>query len=169
MKSRIVIVIAVLGLALGGVVVAKPVPTSEATGTVYDVDFGSMRTQILIQPPDSTGQDTYFVASSLLQDVLQASFISKRELRVKHSQRNIIEVTLLATPTDPCSGDGCVQEIRCTANECSARIAGIRDPVKTTNRRALGVLVTAVSDGRKVDDLLFDGNRTITRVKVNKP
>ena len=166
-KNSRLFLIAVLVLAVHSAVVAKPL---SVTGNVYDIDFGKGQTQILIRPPAS-GDSTYFVKSEMLQAVLQAAFISGRTVRVQHVNRVILEVAILNTPTDqPCTDPGCVEQLSCTPVECTASIRGEGAPVKTKAGRASGVLFTAVGDNRRVEELAYDTQRVITRVKkVNKP
>jgi hypothetical protein len=145
----------------------EPTPTTipaEFTGTVRDVDYGSAKTQVLIGP--------HFIGtvkSDLLQDVLQTSLISERAVRVTYYGKDITRAVLIQTPTTPCPDGGCVLEIDCTGSECTALVDGEPDRLRVIDRRTLGILLTAINDGRRVDNLAFDENRIITRVKVNMP
>jgi hypothetical protein len=145
-------------------------PSLEFTGTAYDIDYAPDRTQVLIRPAGNPAGVNLvgFVKSDVLQDVLQTSFVASRIVRVTHYDQNIIRVVLVHTPT-LCSEPGCVSEIDCSDFGCTAVIVGESDQVRLTDRRTLGVLLTAINDGRRVEELIVNANRIITRVKVNIP
>ena len=145
-------------------------PTEEFTGTAYDIDYASDQTQVLIRPagapegPNLVG----FIKFDAIQDVLQTSLVASRMVQVTHYRQNIIRAVLIQTPTI-CSEDGCVLEVDCSDFECTAVITGESARVKVPNRRALGILLTAINDGRRVEELIVNQQREITRVKVNVP
>ena len=146
-------------------------PSAEFTGTAYDIDYSPNRTQVLIKNANATHDPknlTGFITSDLLQNVLQASLIAARIVRVTHFDGNIIRAVLVPTPTI-CSDDGCITEVDCTATECTAVIVGEPGRLNIKDQRTLGVFLTAINDDRRVQNLSVDQSRNIIQVKVNVP
>jgi hypothetical protein len=143
-------------------------PSMEFTGTVYDVDYATRRTQVLIKPAGAPeGRNLVgLVKSDAIQDLLESSLIASRPIRVTHYNQNIIRAVLVQTPS-LCAESGCVLEVDCSDFECTAVVVGESDRVFAADRRALGILLTAINSGRRVADLILDQNRNITRVKIN--
>ncbi|HEX2061682.1 MAG TPA: hypothetical protein VHK90_13160, partial [Thermoanaerobaculia bacterium] len=110
--------------------------------------------------------DALLVADERLQRVLEAAFVAEREVRVEVLDKQIQSVTIAQSPTTGCTDDGCVTELTCSPS-CIATIAGRAKPVKSDDPRAIGVLLTAISDDRPVQQLDVDENDVIQRVKVN--
>lgn len=137
----------------------EPVVTEHA-GPVRDIDFVDNKVQVLI------GNDALLVADDRLQSVLEAAFVSEREVRVVADDKHIRSATIFRSPTAGCSDDGCVSELTCSP-DCTAIIQGYGE-VTTIDPRAIGVLLAAVADDRPVMELVVDAQRVIRRVKVNR-
>ena len=158
--------------AMGGPAVQTNRPAREFIGTAYDIDYSRERTQVLVRPAgDQPVNLVGFVTSDMLQDVLESSLIASRQVSVTHYgdeliAHQIIRVVLLATPMT-CSDNGCVTELDCSALECTATIVGQSRRLNLSDRRVLGVILTAVNSGRHVEELIVDQSGNLTRVKVN--
>lgn len=145
-------------------------PSVEFTGTAYDIDYAPERTQVLIRPTGAPEGENLigFLKSDMIQDLLQTSLVASRTVRVTHYGQNIIRAVLVQTPT-LCTDAGCVTEVDCADFECTVVVVGESGRVLAKDRRVLGVLLTAINGGRRVEELIVDQHRNITRVKVNVP
>jgi hypothetical protein len=148
--------------------VAQTSGREQFTGRVRDIDYGVNQTQVIMSGTSSADELVATVTSDRVQNVLQSGLITGRPTQVRHANHIIQSAKLLSLPTT-CSGPGCVEELTCDATSCEARISGHVGQVSTMNRRALGILLTAVNHGTKVSELTTDKKNQITRVKVKVP
>jgi hypothetical protein len=138
------------------------------SGRVRDIDYSSAQTQVILSGTAPTDELVATVASDRVQGVLQSALVSGRTAKVSHLNHKIQSATLLSSPTT-CAGPGCVEQLSCSVGSCKATISGHQGDVSTTDRRALGILLTAVNKGVPVSELMTEKNGTIKRVKVNVP
>jgi hypothetical protein len=169
------LVIAITTFVLGNSVpssFAASVPANPSTvefvGTVYDIDYGAGRTQVLVKGTGPTDELVAFLTDDRLQGVFESALITGRSVRVNHTKGVVRAVTLLASPTTACSGSGCVEQVECAAY-CDVSISGQPAQVRTDARRALGIILTAINTQKPVSELIVDNQKRITRVKINIP
>jgi hypothetical protein len=146
-------------------------PDQNFVGTVYDLDYLGNQgwTQALLKT--ATGQ-TDLVAttkSEILQAVLEAGILNATSVSVTYRAGEPAELhsaTLRLIPA--CREKGCIEEVRCTSEECFAKLTGYSE-IRTTNPRALGILLTAVKKKKAVEYLDVNQRGEIVRVKINVP
>jgi hypothetical protein len=172
-----VIIVALLGLAMEFAIAADGSPTDKMyAGRVYDIDYLGNRgwTQILIAPPAGTVNLAATTESSLVQAVLETALLNGMQAHVTYQDGQPAKIQTASLSTGPLGGcfeKGCVQAVSCSAatGECSARITGETQDAKTSNYRALGILLTAINKKKAVEYLTLDEQHVIMRVKVNVP
>ena len=162
--GTITAILVVVALILPNAMAANP--SGIHAGRVRDIDFLGNHTQIIISGPAPTDDLVATVADDRLQSLLQSAFLTGRTVQV--SAKGVITKVTLRSSLTHCSTSGCVQELRCTTS-CEATIADRAGQAITANRRALGILLTAINKDIPVEELITDKNDQIARVKVNIP
>lgn len=170
------LVATLLASAFGAGLPQAPAPTDQNfVGRVYQLDYlaGQGWTQVLVRP--AIGDPLIAkTQNEPLQQILETAILNETEARVTYRAGSHGEPAELRTavlrPTTPCTENWCVEEVRCSAAEatCFARIKGQSPDVKTESPRALGILLTAISNKKAVEDLEVKQG-LIVRVKISVP
>jgi hypothetical protein len=146
-------------------------PDQNFVGTVYDLDYLGNQgwTQALLKT--ATGQTDLAATtkSEILQAVLEAGILNATSVSVTYRAGEPAELhSATLRPTPACREKGCVEEVRCASEGCFAKVTGYSE-VRTTNPRALGILLTAVQKKKAVEYLDVNQQGEIVRVKINIP
>jgi len=155
--------------------------TKSFSGYAYDIDYMNRPpiqqwTQIGLKAMSGNGTLVSQTDNPILQTVLQTALLDRLQADVTYYEKDgpgpkAKLVTAAVTAKPDCSGKWCVVKVACLANgECSARFRGEVREAKTNNSRALGVLLTSITQKKAVENLDVDATTyEIRQVKVNDP
>jgi hypothetical protein len=146
-------------------------PDQNFVGTVYDLDYLGNQgwTQALLKTARGQTDLVATTKSEILQDVLEAGILNAAPVSVTYRPGEPAELhSASLRPNPACREKGCVEELRCTSEKCFAKLTGYSE-VRTTNLRALGILLTAIQKKKAVEYLDVNQQGEIVRVKINIP
>lgn len=169
-----------VGASLPRQAYAQPQPSArERTdgifrGRVYDIDFikVSQRSQVLAK--NSGSNLVAFTSNPMMQSLLQTALMLGTDMELHfENQANgeAFKLTFAKLTVQTSTDAGRVQWLQFDekTNQCKAEIHAAAGSVVvvTSDPKAQGILETAARESIPVGYLMYDGNRTITRVKIN--